>query len=50
MVVMHAKKNDLSTKLIADDLEKTNNDIVLPLSAFKQCLQVIGVNLNPKVS
>lgn len=50
MVVMHVKKNDLQTKLLADDFDKITNDIVIPLSAFKQSLQVIGVNLSPQVS
>jgi hypothetical protein len=46
MVVMHAKKNDLSTKMIADDLDRIN-EIVLPLGAFRQCLKVIGIDMNP---
>jgi len=38
MVIMHIKKNDLQQKLVASDFEKTSNDIMLPLSSFKQCL------------
>jgi len=50
MVIMHIKKNDLSTKIISDDFEKMTNDIILPLGSFKQCLQVIGITLSPQVS
>lgn len=35
MVIMHVKKNELSTKLIAEDFEKMSNDIILPLASFK---------------
>ena len=50
MIIMHIKKNDLSTKIISEDFEKMTNDIILPLNSFKQCLQVIGIHLNPQVS
>lgn len=50
MVIMHIKKNDIATKILSDDLEKQTNDIILPLSSFKQCLKVIGVTLSPAVS
>jgi hypothetical protein len=35
MVIMHIKKNDISTKILSDDFEKQSNDIILPLSSFK---------------
>lgn len=38
MVIMHIKKNDLSTKIISEDIEKHSKDLILPLSSFKQCL------------
>ena len=47
MVILHIKKNDLSTKIISDDFEKMSNDIILPLNSFKQCLQVVGIHLTP---
>ena len=50
MVIMHIKKNDIATKILSEDLEKQTNDIILPLSSFKQCLKVIGVSLSPAVS
>ena len=50
MVIMHIKKNELSTKIISSDFDNTSNDIILPLPSFKQCLSVIGINLSPKVS
>ena len=50
MVIMHIKKNELSTKIIASDFDMTSNDIILPLPSFKQCLGVIGINLSPMVS
>jgi hypothetical protein len=35
MVIMHIKKNDLSTKIISEDFNNTTNDIILPLASFK---------------
>ena len=46
MVIMHIKKNDIKAKIVASDFEKTSNDIMLPLSSFKQCLQVLGINMS----
>ena len=43
MVIMHVKKNDISTQILSKDLE----DIVLPANSFKQCLNVIGIQLSP---
>ena len=50
MVVMHIKKNDLSTKILGSDFEKVSNDVILPLTSFKQCLRVVGITLKPEVS
>ena len=50
MVIMHIKKNDISTKIISSDFEKLSNDIILPLGSFKQCLNVLGITLKPQVS
>jgi hypothetical protein len=50
MVVMHIKKNDLSTKILGAEFDKVSNDVILPLNAFKQCLRVVGITLKPEVS
>ena len=50
IVILHLKKNDLSTKIIAEDIEQQSTDIVLSLNSFKQCLKTIGVYLSPQVS
>ena len=51
MVCMHLKKEDVSTKVIShENLTDLKQQIILPINSFKQCLQVIGVQLSPEVS
>lgn len=39
MVMMHLKKEDVSTKVIShDNLTDLSQQIILPISSFKQCL------------
>ena len=48
---MHLKKEDVSTKVIShENLTDLKQQIILPINSFKQCLQVIGVQLSPEVS